>query len=112
MRVSDGGEGSERRKIALILRGVLCFFSTLLHCIVEQSKHKHDNCSRHPQQAGGCGEHTQRSEQTYSVAHLRRWVQLSSSERQHQERGFDSGAAAVSVRAGSRALMALRPRLS
>ncbi|KAF4113750.1 hypothetical protein G5714_006295 [Onychostoma macrolepis] len=42
--------------------------------------------------AGGRGEHTQRSEQTSSVARLRRWVQLSSSERQHQERGFDSGA--------------------
>ncbi len=39
---------------------------------MEQSKHKHDNCSRHPQQAGGRGEHTQRSEQTSSMAHLRR----------------------------------------
>ncbi|KAF4113174.1 hypothetical protein G5714_005719 [Onychostoma macrolepis] len=62
MRVSDGGEGSDRRKIALILR------------------------------QGSRGEHTQRSERTSSVARLRRWVQLFSSERQHQERGFDSGA--------------------
>ncbi len=62
---------------------------------MEQSKHKHDNCSRCPQQVGGRGEHTQQSEQTSSVARLRRWVQLSSSERQRQELGFDSGASGL-----------------
>ncbi len=61
----------------------------------QQSKHKHDNCC-----CRGRGEHTQRSEQTSSVARLWRWVQLSSSERQHQECSFDSSAAGLPFLSG------------
>ncbi len=60
---------------------------------------------------GWGGEHTLRSERTSSVARLRRWMQLSSSKRQHQEHGFNSGAGGPPFLV-LRALMALRPRLS